>query len=399
MEMDIYSHKKQLEVAIKSIGNLDISNKNKELMMEFDKNCIIRGLTKSRRLKYLNTLKVIAKIIKKDFDKADKQDIINFVSYIQSREDYKPWTKQGYKLIIKRFYKWLKGNDTEYPEEVKWMKCNIKRNELELPGEGDLLTEEDIKELISAASHPRDKALISMLYESGCRIGELGTLQLSNISFDEYGVVIIVKGKTGSRKIRLIASTSYLINWINIHPFKNNKDSPLWVGVGTKGYRKQMSYSGMRTQIKEIAKRAGINKRCNPHLFRHSKATFMANHLTEFQMNQYFGWIQGSDMPSTYVHLSGKEVDSAILELNGIKLDRKEFKESSLKPKNCVRCNAINNYDSKYCSICSAPLDIKTAIEIEEKRKIPNELMEKLIQDPEVQKVLIEKLNNLDIKI
>lgn len=44
----------------------------------------------------------------------------------------------------------------------------------------------------------------------------------------------------------------------------------------------------------------------------------MANYLTEAQMNDYFGWVQGSGMPSVYVHLSGRDVDDAILKANGI---------------------------------------------------------------------------------
>jgi len=35
-------------------------------------------------------------------------------------------------------------------------------------------------------------------------------------------------------------------------------------------------------------------------------------------MNDYFGWVQGSGMPSVYVHLSGRNVDDAILKANGI---------------------------------------------------------------------------------
>ena len=39
-------------------------------------------------------------------------------------------------------------------------------------------------------------------------------------------------------------------------------------------------------------------------------------------MNTYFGWIQGSAMSSVYVHLSGRDVDYAILKANGV-LDNK----------------------------------------------------------------------------
>ena len=35
-------------------------------------------------------------------------------------------------------------------------------------------------------------------------------------------------------------------------------------------------------------------------------------------MNAHFGWIQASDMPSIYVHLSGRDIDDAVLKANGI---------------------------------------------------------------------------------
>jgi integrase/recombinase XerD len=41
----------------------------------------------------------------------------------------------------------------------------------------------------------------------------------------------------------------------------------------------------------------------------------MTNYLTEAQMNIYFGWAQGSDMHGVYVHLSGRDVNDAILKV------------------------------------------------------------------------------------
>ena len=46
-------------------------------------------------------------------------------------------------------------------------------------------------------------------------------------------------------------------------------------------------------------------------------------------MNVYFGWAQGSDMPGVYVHLSGRDVDDAILKANGI--IAKDMSESTIQ--------------------------------------------------------------------
>jgi len=103
----------------------------------------------------------------------------------------------------------------------------------------------------------------------------------------------------------------------------------------------------------------------NPHNFRHSRATFFANHLTEAQMKEYFRWTQGSKMAAIYVHLSGRDVDEAILKVYGKKnMENKE--QSILTPKDCQRCEETNPSENKFCSRCSMPLDKETIIEVVE---------------------------------
>lgn len=397
---DIYHHEEQLENLRRTLDKDNIPTRSKVIIKQFCEYGVTRGLSKSRIIKYLDVLRVFAHSVKKNFDKVSRSDIERFVRRLEER-NLSAWTKHTQKIIIKRFYKWLKGNDEFYPEEVRWLKCRIKRAEMKLPEEGDLVTEKDIETLINVANHPRDKALISCLYESGCRIGEIASLQIKNIIFDEYGTVMAVQGKTGSRKIRLVFSTPYLATWLQNHPLRESKEAPLWINIGTKNHQKPLEYNAIRAQLRKLFKRAKIDKKANPHSFRHARATYLANHLTEFQMNQYFGWIQGSTMPAIYVHLSGKETESAILELNGLKTT-KEKRESLLKPKKCVRCDTINNQESSFCSKCGGILDIETAIKYEEARKEEqkvrseaDELMNKLIKDPEVLNLLIKKLEEM----
>ena len=47
----------------------------------------------------------------------------------------------------------------------------------------DLLTEEEIFKMIEVADNDRDKAIIAVLHESGCREGELVSSQLKHIKF------------------------------------------------------------------------------------------------------------------------------------------------------------------------------------------------------------------------
>jgi integrase/recombinase XerD len=106
------------------------------------------------------------------------------------------------------------------------------------------------------------------------------------------------------RRIRAVWSVEYLKSWLQVHPEESNPEAPLWATLNSKeNLLKPLQYAAIRMKLKRIAKKAGINKRIHPHLFRHSRATYMANYLTEAQMNVYFGWTQGSDMQEyTFVY-------------------------------------------------------------------------------------------------
>jgi len=90
----------------------------------------------------------------------------------------------------------------------------------------------------------------------------------------------------------------------------------------------------------------------------------MAQHLTEAQMKEYFGWVQESKMAARYVHLSGKQVDDAILRLHGLVAEDRS--EDILKREPCPRCKEVNDVNNKYCQKCWLPLTEDAARETHE---------------------------------
>jgi len=161
---------------------------------------------------------------------------------------------------------------------------------------------------VKAAIYSRDRVFVSMLYDSGGRIGEILTLQRKNISFGESGAVVVMDGKTGQRRDRLILSVPFLSQWLSDHPDKR-PDAPLWVHIG-RGCHEDgivpVDYSAMKI-LQRLKVKTGIKKAVNPHAFRHARATQLAGKLTEAQMKQIFGWTQDSRMASKYVHQSGRD--------------------------------------------------------------------------------------------
>jgi site-specific recombinase XerC len=79
------------------------------------------------------------------------------------------------------------------------------------------------------------------------------------------------------------------------------------------------SESYINKLMKDKASMVGISKRIYPHLLRHTRTTELARFLTDREMCVYFGWWKNSRMPGYYSHLSFKDLDAKILELNGIR--------------------------------------------------------------------------------
>lgn len=117
----------------------------------------------------------------------------------------------------------------------------------------------------------------------------------------------------------------------------------------------------------------------------------MANHLTEAQMNAYFGWVQGPDVPSIYVHLSGRDVNVAVLKANGV-----EVAEEEKKPKvnKCPRCKTLNTPYSMFCYKCGAVLTIENALKIEDDSMPIQENLSSLMES-RMEEMIEARLNNI----
>jgi integrase/ribosomal protein L40E len=390
--IDIHNYKQRLKRATRFLENHpEISLENKNKILGFLDRIRAEGLSPARQVSYVQWLTTTAVTLGKNLDEATKHDIEHLMKTINSK-DWSNSTKENYRETIKKFWRWLKGLEKgKDPPETDWFRVGKGKGKDILPEE--LLTREEAKRLIEVAEHPRDKAYVAVSDESGARPGEILSMRIRSVAFDQYGAVIVVNGKVGERRIRLISSAPNLATWLDNHPHRDDSDAPLWVNVGTTRHGGIFDYDAARKLLRELGKKAGVKKRMHPYIFRHSTATYLANYLTEAQMCKYFGWKQGSRMPSYYVHLSGRDIDSRMLELHGLK--KKEEEPLKLTARICPRCETKNSATGKYCNRCGSTLDIKEALELDQRIARAEEVMEALLKDNKVKAFLAEKMREL----
>jgi len=400
----------QLETTVDNVEESDeILDRNKDLILDYKRDQVLNGLSEATLLRNTQRLKIVAQQAEKPFDEMDKADVKSLVVWLHDK-DYTDETVDTYKTVLKTFWSWLKDAPRdETPKEVKWIQLSGGNgNGDTLPK--DLLTREDIDAQIEAAKNPRDKALISMLYETGARIGELIDLTVGDIEDRKHGKKIVIDGKTGARRLPLVRSVPHINDWLNKHP-NPEKDTPLWCKIQQGNPDDPLGYRYIREKI--LAKnmeRAGIDKPSNPHHYRHSRASHLATELKEAQLCEWFGWVQGSDVPARYVHLSGRDIDNAYDQMHGLYEPDEDEQEPDVVE--CPRCQELNESDAAFCMRCGFALDQETAAEFEERVESDvkqdyrdtdpedTDTLEKLdaldglLEDPEVKAALLDKLSD-----
>lgn len=352
----------------------DLSQSNTDVIRKYDKVMVSLSMSKAVRLLHLRILLNLSKMLGKGWKDTTRHDIDELVYKIMqkyaSEDGQETNSSSDHKKILKIFFRWVKlgsrnFNEVGDPEETKRVK--IKKVKDKIIRE-DLITEADLTRMLHACKeNQRDRAFIDCQSEAGTRPGEMLNLLLKHVKFDNHGAILHVDGKTGTRTVRLIRSVPNLAKWLDVHPFRDNPESPLWIMLEKRQLGQMMSYAGARQIIKRRAEIAGLSKRVYMNLFRHSEATRSATFLTEAQMRGRHGWSSSSRMPARYVHLVNADVDEAILSHYGIV---KEEKAKLDLPKKCNVCDMMNAPESKICSKCGKALDLKTAVEIDEQKDL-----------------------------
>jgi integrase len=342
---DRYAYERALE-ALR--GDASIQQRNKQLIEAFITKRTSQEIGYSRLATYVKFLRQASLWLDDDFENATREDIERLILLAKQKEEWtSEYTLITFKAVLKKFYQWLRGYEEDYPPEVKWLKTTIKIGSQIIPE--DLLTEQEVIALINACPHPRDKAIIAVLYDIGPRPGELLRLRVKDVFIDHSTgvptVVFTLRGKTGMRRVRGFFSAPYVIQWKKYLPDEPNH--PFWPVHEGGGY---LRLPGLHKLLKTARKRARMKKRIYPYLFRHTRATIYASVMTEAQMCEYFGWVQGSRMPAVYVHLSGRDVDDRLLEFYNLKKDRKAMEEN--KPWQCTVCGAVNPAHMDTCYNC-----------------------------------------------
>jgi len=233
--------------------------------------------------------------------------------YQVSKINYSERTQARWISSIKGFFSFLL--EDELREDNPSALLETPKLGLYLP---DTLSLEEIEKLISATDEntdlaKRNRCMIEVLYGCGLRVSELTELQISNINFKENYLKIQGKGD----KVRFVPLADYtadfIKNYINNIRSKqkiNPKHSDI-LFLNSRGA--QISRQMVFLIIKEIVRKANIQKNISPHTFRHSFATHLLQNGADLRFIQEMLGHSSITTTEIYTHLNTEELHETIL--------------------------------------------------------------------------------------
>jgi site-specific recombinase XerD len=362
---------------------------NKELITAYQQFILVKGCQGLRAAKLSGQLRRLSDKLKKPFDTLTKEDLAALVAWINQNNAWTVVTRSDYRRALKTFCNWLeeedprlRSSDAVVREEAQRFYQYLRRHvstryQKRALDYSTIITDEDARKIIEeGCRNAMERAIVAVLHETGCRVGELLNLRIRDIERKDKYAMLRLDGKTGERRVPIMQCTPYLYQWLADHPFKSNTNALLWVSKHCGFHGHPLNYIGIQRVLSRTMTRAAIRKKHNPHWFRHSRATLLAPQYSEQILCALMGWSLGSKQVRTYVHLGAGQVEDAFRGVNGMK-DRAPLAQPV---KHCV-CGATNGETATYCYRCGNALNVATIIERERRKEADMTFAEKALYE------------------
>ncbi|MDB4087988.1 site-specific integrase [Flavobacteriales bacterium] len=195
----------------------------------------------------------------KSFLTINEKEWFNYVFHLVNTKKIAASTQRQIVGSINLFYKEM------YSKSLNLNQLSVSQRENKLP---PVLSAKEVKTILSHTYNIKHKSLLSLLYGSGLRIGELLDLRLSDID-SERMTVRVNQGK--GKKDRLTILSHNVLKVLRKYFIEYKPKVYLFEGQNGGKY----SASSARNVLKQSMKRANINKPATLHTLRHSFATHL----------------------------------------------------------------------------------------------------------------------------
>ncbi len=266
---------------------------------------------------YIRIVEDFSRRFQRSPDRLGPKHIREYQSELFTKRKYRASTVTGYLAALRFFYtKTLKRAwstaETPYPKRA-----------FSLP---TILSQEEVAQLIDAASPPVHRTLLMTLYATGLRRAELARLKVTNI--DSRRMIVHVQGGKG-RKDRDVMLSPKLLGELRQHWHRLKPKPSEWLFPGNRHHNsdRPITTKVLWNACRNAAKRAGIKKRLHPHTMRHCFATHLLEAGADLRSIQMLLGHSDLEQTTVYLHISERHLNATASPLDSLSLKDKSPQE------------------------------------------------------------------------
>ena len=224
----------------------------------------ISGLSEKTLYLYLIVLTDFFRTVCKKPEKVTANDIRVYLYQYQKEHGISNRTLDCKRTIICSYFNWMASeeyiirNPAINMHPIKYERKHKRA-----------MSQLDLERVRLACETKREKAIVEVLYSTGCRVTELERLNISDVNFETKEVMLFGKGSKHRTSYLNAKAEVALKDYLSIR----TDDNPALFVYDRKPYER-LKKSGIEFLIRKMMKRtSGITTHVTPHIFRHTTAT------------------------------------------------------------------------------------------------------------------------------
>lgn len=228
----------------------------------------IAGLSDKSLYLYVIVIKNFLMTMGKELKDITSNDIRLYLYMYQKQHGISNRSLDCRRTIVCGFFNWLASeeyickNPSLKVEPIKYERKHKKA-----------MSQLDLEKIRLSCETKRERAIVEMLYSTGCRVSELENLNIDDVNFETKEVLLFGKGNKHRISYLNAKAEVALKDYL-----KDRTDTNQALFVYDRKPYGRLKKSGIEFMIRKIMQRTeGITTNITPHVFRHTTATIALN--------------------------------------------------------------------------------------------------------------------------
>lgn len=337
-----------------------------------------KDLSFVRRLRLMNSLKLIVHVADKDLKDCSREDVDRILAFMykvnkspKSQSDFCRDIRFLWRLMLPEKDEKGRPDETIMPYAVRHV--NGRQDISKQKARKDKLSVDEFQKIVSHfGGDAKMQAFLAVAAESLSRPQELLYCRVKDVDLqDGWGKISVSwHGKEGTKLLQVLDSWPYLSRWLEEHPQKDNPEAWLFPNSNAPDRSGMMKPFSINKRLKAACRVLGIKKDITCYSLKRAAITWACMRGESPQSIQMRAGWRSTKQLQTYNHTTQQdELMLRAIRAGRIKdpdtLNRYKGlmgKDSVLASRMCI-CGAHIGFEESFCHACKRPTDPEKTLE------------------------------------